>query len=108
MSRHRKNRQHIVTSKCYDKRGRLISSATNSYTKSHPRQAQLAAKFGMPGRIFLHSELYAILKARGRKIHKIVVSRYDSLGNPKNACPCAGCMEAIRVAKINKIEYTLG
>ena len=34
-----KKRYHILA-KCYDRKGRLLSAAFNSYTKSHPLQAQ--------------------------------------------------------------------
>ncbi len=108
MSRHRKNRQHIIKSTTYDRRGRIIATAYNSFSRTHPIQAKLAAKVGQPARIFLHSEINVILKSRGRKIYKLVVERYDSLGNSKNACPCKICQEMIRISGIERVEYTVG
>lgn len=109
MSR-RRHRPHrvLITATCYDKRGRIISTSTNSYSQSHPYQAKLSRMFGMPDRIYLHAEIAAIIKARGRKIYKIFIERYDSLGNPKTACPCPACTEAIRLAGIERVEFTVG
>lgn len=108
MSKYRKPRKFLIKSTCLDKRGRIISTAVNSYEITHPYQAKLAAQVGMPDRQFLHSEIRAIIKARGRKIYKIVVERYDSLGNPKNAQPCPICSRAIKLAKIERVEFTVG
>ncbi len=109
MSKRRNRTQHVtVRSTCTDKRGRIISTAINDYHKSHPVQAKLAKKVGQPARIFLHSEINAILKSRGRKIHKIFVERYDFAGNPKNAAPCPICAEFIRISGIKLVEYTVG
>jgi deoxycytidylate deaminase len=56
----------------------------------------------------LHAEVLAIIRARGKLIHKIKIERYDSRGNPKDACPCPVCSIAIKEAKIKFIEYTMG
>jgi tRNA(Arg) A34 adenosine deaminase TadA len=99
-------KRYIVLAKCFDKRGRLISSAYNSYQKSHPMMARIASRLGMPDKQFLHAEILAIIRARGKIIDKITVERYDSFGNPANAMPCKLCMEAIREAGITNVEWT--
>lgn len=109
MSKRRNRIQHVhIKSTSYDRRGRIIATAENSYIRTHPWQAKLAAKVGQPERQFLHSEIACIIKSRGRKIYKLVVERYDANGNPKNACPCKICQMAIKWAGIERIEYTLG
>lgn len=99
-------RQHILA-RCYDKKGNLLSVAFNSYTKSHPLQAYFARKVGhSEHKIYLHAEIAAILKARGKPIYKLSVERYDKSGLPANAQPCAICREAIKAFGIRKVEYT--
>jgi deoxycytidylate deaminase len=98
--------QYEIIATCYDKKGRRLSSATNSYSITHPLQAKYAAKVGHQHRIYLHAEIAAIIKAKKKQIHKIKVERYDSKGNPKLAAPCPICQEAIRIANIKFVEYT--
>jgi deoxycytidylate deaminase len=98
-------RQEIIAT-TYDKRGRVISSAVNSYSKTHTLQAQYASRVGTDYKIYLHAEILAIIRAKGREIHKIKIERYDSNGNPKLARPCSVCDFAISQAKIKLVEYT--
>lgn len=82
--------------------------AKNDYVKTHPYQKKLADKVGFPHKIYIHAEIHAILKCRNiNKAHSIFISRYDFKGNPKNAKPCEICQEAIKLAKIKHIEYTV-
>ena len=99
--------KHTIIAKCYDKRGHLLSFATNSYTKTHPLQAYFAKKVGHSHhKVFLHAEIAAILKARGKSIHRITVERYGKTGKPLNACPCPICQEAIKAFSIPIVEFT--
>lgn len=98
-------RYHILA-KCYDKRGKLLSAAFNSYTKTHPLQAYFAQKVGHCHKTFLHAEIAAILKCRGKPIYRISTERYDANGLPVNAKPCPICQVAIKAFGITKVEYT--
>jgi deoxycytidylate deaminase len=96
-----------ITAIVYDKRGRVLSIGKNSYVKTHPHMAFHAAHVGLPEKQFLHAEVHAIVKCRDlKKAHKIVVLRYDSEGNPKNAKPCPVCESAIRASGIKIVEHT--
>ena len=100
-------KQHHILAKCYDKRGRLLAAAFNSYTKSHPLQSYFARKVGhSEHKIYLHAEIHAILKCRGKAIHRISVERYDAQGLPVNAQPCPICQEAIRAFGIKIVGHT--
>ena len=102
------SRHYHITATIRDKHGRLISTANNSYVKTHPLQAHLAKQVGLTDKIFLHAEVRAILRA-GRRIkdaYSIEVSRYDSQGRAGFAKPCSICMELIRQTPIQKIIYT--
>ena len=100
-----KKRYHILA-KCYDRKGRLLSAAFNSYTKSHPLQAYLAKQVGHENQICLHAEIAAILKCKGKPIYRITTERYDANGLPANAKPCKICQLAIKMFGITKVEYT--
>ena len=99
----------ILTAYCYDKKGKLLSTATNSYKKTHPIQAYFAEKVGHPAKVYLHAEIAAIIKAGDKKIHKLVITRF----NPRtfkalNAAPCPICQEAIKAYGIPHVTYTTG
>lgn len=98
-----------LTAYCYDKKGNLLSKATNNYNKTHPLQAYFAEKVGHPARIYLHAEIAAIIKAGDKQIYKIVITRF----NPKtfkalNAKPCPICQEAIKAFGIELVSWTTG
>lgn len=99
--------RHVIKAYCYDKRGRLISSAENNYFKSHPLQAHFAKKVGHHHRIYLHAEIAAILKAREKPIFKIKIERYGKHSTLLPSKPCPICMEAIKTFNIANVEYTV-
>jgi len=99
----------ILQARCYDKKGKLLSSAYNSYTKSHPIQSYFAERVNQPNKIYLHAEIAAIIKAGDKQIHKIVITRYSPRTHkPLNAAPCPICREAIRAYGIQLVSYTTG
>lgn len=99
------NGKNRVVALCLDKRGRIVSSGVNSYTKSHPRQAAMARMEGQDGKIYLHAEVRAILRA-GSTPYKIFVARFNKTGNARLAAPCAICRRMIQEAGIKLTEYT--
>ena len=90
----------------YDKRGKLLSVGRNSYIKSHPYQLRVARKSGNPAKIYLHAEVDALIKARGKAVHKLVVMRYGKGGKWLNAKPCPSCEIAIREFRVREVEHT--
>lgn len=104
----RARRKFTIKASTLDSRGRVISTAYNSYTKTHPKQARLAKMVGLECKQHLHAEIAAIIKSKDRQIHKIKIERYDVNGNPKLAAPCPVCQMAIKMAGIKFVEYTVG
>ena len=98
--------RYKVVAKIYDKAGNLLSYGVNSYVKTHPLQAHYAGIVGQPYRIYLHAEIQAIIRARGKDMYKIKIERYNSKNQPANACPCPVCQLAIKEAGIKIVEYT--
>ena len=101
-------RQYEILATTYDKKGRKIATATNCYHKTHPRQKQLATQCDLELKEYLHAEVAAIIRSRGKKIHKIKIERYDAENKPALAAPCPICQLAIREAGIRLVEYTVG
>lgn len=99
------NRKQRIASIITDKRGRILSFGVNSYTHSHPKQAYYAKKVGQMQKIFLHSEIDALvhLKKQG---HTLYVARVDKQGNPKPCKPCEICSLAIKDAGIKEVVTT--
>jgi deoxycytidylate deaminase len=86
------------------KKNRIIASAVNDYTRTHPVQAlaaQNAARiFNEPNlekKTFLHSEIRALIKAR-EDADTIVVCRVGGHGGQelRLSRPCVVCSEYIR------------
>lgn len=100
--------KHNITAIIYDKKGRVLSVGKNSYVKTHPKQAKLAQKAGLPEKIFLHAEVDAIIKCRDlSKAHSIFISRVDQKGKTRLAKPCPVCESALREAFIGEVSWTL-
>lgn len=96
-----------MTAIIYDKRGRVLSIGKNSYVKTHPMQARLAAKHGEPHKVFMHAEISAITRCSDlSKAHSIRVIRYRDDGTPGSAKPCQICVSAIEAAGIEVVEHT--
>lgn len=99
-------KRYTIVAHAYDKRGMLISCATNSYEKTHPFQAYLAKKVGHPNQIFAHAEILACLRAKDRKIHTLKIWRYGKDGQLVCAKPCPICQEAIQIFGIQNVWYS--
>jgi tRNA(Arg) A34 adenosine deaminase TadA len=87
------------------KRGKIVASATNLETKSHPEQARYAKRVGKPLNIYLHAEIGALVRCTC-EADTIIVCRVDKKGDIKLAKPCPICELAIKESKIKNIYYT--
>jgi deoxycytidylate deaminase len=101
-------RRYNIKATAYDKKNRVIAVGFNNYGKTHTFQAQCAEKVGEPYKQYLHAEISAIIKSKGKKIHTLKIERYDHEGNPKTAAPCSVCQLAIKEAGIRWVNYTVG
>ena len=99
-------KRYVIVAHAYDKRGRLIACATNSYTKTHPLQAALAEKVGQPARIFAHAELLCLMRCKDITIAKLMVWRYGQDGELLCAKPCEVCQEAIKLYGPREVWYS--
>lgn len=100
-------RRFELTAIIYNKRGRVLSIGKNSYVKTHPQMKKHGEMVGLPHKTFLHAEVHAIVKCKDlSQAHRILVTRFDRNGNPRNAKPCPVCASAIRAAGIKIVEHT--
>lgn len=100
-------KRYVITATALNKRGRVISCATNNYKKSNPRQKKLSILAGMSEqRIYLHSEVACLIKARGADVHTLKIERYDVNGNPKLAWACPSCQLFIKEYGVKRVLFT--
>lgn len=99
-------KRFLIVAKCLDKKGKLLASATNTYTKSHPIQKHFAILANQPERDKLHAEISALLRAKDKSIRTIQVERYNADGSPALARPCPVCSAAIKAFGVRQIIYT--
>lgn len=88
-----------------DKRGAVLSKGINSYSKTHPVQAEYAERVGQEDRIYLHAEISALVKAK-KTPYAIYIARKYKNEEFALAKPCPVCSAALKEAGVKKIVYT--
>jgi deoxycytidylate deaminase len=89
-----------------DKHNRILATGTNSFTKSHSLQAYYCELANQPHKIFIHSELQALVRLKGRKGKTIYIARVNKKNEPVPSLPCPICKLALRDAGIKEIITT--
>ena len=86
-------------------KNKVIVSATNLETKSHPLQAKFAERVGLGEKIYLHAEIAALVKCRD-EADTVIVARINPQGKLRMARPCPICQLALKEAGITHVHYT--
>lgn len=87
-------------------KGKFVTEATNLPNKTHPKQAHYAWLARQERRIFLHSEIHVICRAR-EPIDELYVARIGKNGDLRMSKPCQTCQLAIEATEtIKKTHYT--
>ena len=86
-------------------KNKVVVTATNLETKSHPLQAKFAERVGLHQKIYLHAEISALVKCR-EECDTIVVARVNPQNKLRMARPCPICELALHEAGISKVHYT--
>lgn len=68
--------------------------------------AYLAGRVGLPFKDKLHAEVACLLASRGKAVHTLLITRYNSKGEYRNAKPCPICQEAISLYKVERVLYS--
>lgn len=92
-------RRYLISAKCFDHRGRMVSFAQNNYSKTHPIQAHFAKLAGEPEKKYLHAEILALIRAGETKVESIEISS-DGLSKPY---PCKVCQKAIQSWGVKRV-----
>jgi deoxycytidylate deaminase len=100
-----KRNKYAVGAMTMDSSGKITSIAFNSYTKTHPKMKEYGCMCNKKEAVYLHAEVSAIIKAKG-KAKKIIVARYNAKGKFAMAKPCPICQIAIKEAEIDEVYYT--
>lgn len=96
------------------KKTKLIASAVNLETKTHPIQAAYGERascihnnIGLSKKIFLHSEILSTIRSKGRG-DTIIVARVGGTGAKelRNSRPCPLCSMAIKESGIKHVHYS--
>lgn len=87
------------------KKNKVIATAVNLEAKSHPLQARFAKRVGLAPKIYLHSEIAALIKAR-EDADTIVVARVNPQNKLRNSCPCRICSLALEEFGVKNIYYS--
>ena len=92
-----------------DRKGRIIGEASNSFTKTHPKQGRFAKQVGQPDRQYLHAEAAALIRAlrSSSDVHTLVVGRVIRNGSSALAAPCPVCNAMIKEAGVAKVIYSV-
>jgi deoxycytidylate deaminase len=100
-------KRYTIIATAFDKRGRVISTGRNNYQKSHPLMAHFA-KIAQESeeKICLHAEVSALVQAKDRKVHSLLVQRIEGTGFGL-AKPCKTCSEAIKAFGVKFVQYTM-
>lgn len=99
--------KHALKAILYDRKGNVLSIGFNSYVKTHPLQAKCAEAVGEPTKVYLHAEIAALVRNRHpERAYKIVVFRFNKMGQPVAAKPCRCCQHALKLAGVFQIEHT--
>ncbi len=100
--------KHRVCAIITNKKGRIISVAVNSYSKSSPFMYKYAKQVGLADKIYWHAECKAIKQlADNKQAHKIYIARVTKSDNVGMASPCPICAAAIKDAGIVSVEFTI-
>ncbi len=99
-------KRYKIKATCFDKRKRVISVGYNSYKKTHPLMLFFAMQAEKNSqKICLPAELAALLKAKDKEIHTMLVERIESNGYGL-AKPCLACQCAIKAYGVKFVQYT--
>ena len=107
----KQRKKFLLKSTAFDKKGAVLAVAFNDYLKSSPIQKALSIRAGLSEhRTAVHSEVLCLVRASrnhpSKRVHTLLIERYDAEGKPRLAAPCASCQLAIKDSKVQIVMYT--
>ncbi|MNQ25267.1 Cytidine and deoxycytidylate deaminase zinc-binding region [compost metagenome] len=92
-----------------DKRGKVIGSGANSYSRTHTISFKHGKAQGNIEKCYIHAEQQAIIRSLKSSVKEkhLYVARVYANGEPAPSMPCEICMSFIRsVGNIKSISFT--
>jgi len=107
----KQRKKFLLKSTAFDKKGAVLAVAYNDYLKSSPIQKALSIRAGLSEhRTAVHAEVLCLVRASrnhpSKRVHTLLIERYDSEGKPRLAKPCPSCELAIKDSKVQIVMYT--
>jgi len=99
--------KHRVVAIVTNGKNKVLSVGYNSYTKTHPKQKELALLCNIHHKAYLHAEISALVKLKDSGAKNIYVVRLWKDETFALAKPCRICELAIKEAGLEKIFYTV-
>lgn len=101
------SKKHQLIATAFDKKGNILGSGVNNYHKSHPLMKIYNEKSGdHKQKIYKHAELSALLDAGNKKVHSVLIQRFNSKGEPVLAKPCITCECMLKDFGVVFVRYT--
>jgi tRNA(Arg) A34 adenosine deaminase TadA len=105
----KKKKQNVVAI-CFDRRGKVFSIGTNSFSQSSGKMAELSKQVDEDEKVFFHAEISSLTRwrrySKDTNPHGIYVARLSKAGTLVNSKPCNTCALGLRLAGIRKIYHT--
>lgn len=100
-------KRYTLVATCFDRRGRVIGTGTNSYQKTHRLMKHFSLMAGeSEEKIYKHAELSAVLSCGDKEIDSILVQRFHANGDMANAMPCPACQYMLKSFGVRLVKYT--
>lgn len=104
-------KKFLIKATAFCKKGAVLAVAFNDYFKSSPYQKELSLRAGLSEmRTAVHAEVLCLVRAKrlhpNKRVHTLLIERYDSEGKPRLAKPCPSCELAIKDSKVQIVLYT--
>lgn len=102
-----KRKRYELIATAFDRKGRILGAGVNEYHRSHPLMKIYAEKAGESScKIYKHAELSAVLSAGNKKVHSLLVQRFNNDGSPALAMPCPTCQAMLKDFGVKLVKYT--
>ena len=100
-------KRYEIVATCFDRKGRVLGTGVNDYSRSHPLMKHFAVKAGeSEQKDKLHAELSAVLASGRKNVHSIFVQRFHNDGSMAVAAPCPTCKAMLKGFGVKIVRYT--
>lgn len=100
-------KRYEIVATCFDRKGKVLGTGVNDYTRSHPLAKHFAVKAGeSEQKDKLHAELAAVLASGRKNIYSILVQRFHNDGTMAVAAPCPTCQAMLKGFGVKLVRYT--